>query len=306
MISPGREDLAPFEGFKTDDFAAWLKVGLEAYLIEDEGVWGFEHVAVFLQSEEHLALALGHIYRELSAPERAEFRKAVAKVMATLEADPVNAPVFEHLLAIAAVLPAPEVLSVLPVRIGNGFFGAMDVEGGRSLFAKTMDAVIDLAAPTEESRTSLEMLIGSPNFNIAYSGLALMTLCRVAPRDFVAHMDLLRAPLAKMFKQFGTDDETKKRLAERIALAVTPVVLAEGLPKLRLSERGRGDAEDMWLLPHIGVDTDEQNAPVVRSLSELSLTFEILDAPSKEPVGGRRTRPAVDAESSLPHRRQHL
>ena len=106
MISPGREDLAPFEGFKADDFAAWLKVGLEAYLIEDEGVWGFEHVAVFLQGEEHLALALGHIYRELPARERAEFRKAVAKVMATLEADPVNAPVFEHLLAIAAVLPA--------------------------------------------------------------------------------------------------------------------------------------------------------------------------------------------------------
>ena len=266
MISPGREDLAPFEGFKADDFATWLKVGLEAYLIEDEGVWGFEHVAVFLQSEEHLALALGHIYRELSARERAEFRKAVAKVMAELEADPVNAPVFEHLLAIAAVLPAPEVLNVLPVRIGNGFFGAMDVEGGYGLFAKTMDAVIDLAAPTDESRACLKMLIGSPNFNIAYSGLALMALCRVAPRDFVAHMDLLREPLAKMFEQFRTDEETKKRLAKRIALTVTPAVLAENLSKLCL--------EDMWLLRHI-VEIDEQNVPVVRSLSEPSLTFKV-------------------------------
>ena len=289
MISPGREDLAPFEGFKADDFAKWLKVGLEAYLIEDEGVWEFEHVAVFLQGEEHLALALGHIYRELSAPEQAEFRKAVADVMATLEADLVNAPVFEHLLAIAAVLPAPEVLSVLRVRIGNGFFGAIDAEGGHSLFEKTMDTVIDLAAPTEEARACLEMLIGSPNFNIAYSGLALMTLCRVAPHAFVAHMKLLRAPLAKMFEQFGTDGETEKRLAEGIALAVTPAVLAEALPKLRLSERGRGGAEDMWLFPHIGVDTDEQNAPVVRSLSEPSLTFEIPDGSSKERVGERRT-----------------
>ena len=281
MISPSREDLAPFEGFKAADFAAWLKVGLEAYLIEDEGVWGFEHVAVFLQSEEHLALALGPIYRELSAPERAEFRKAVAKVMAELEADPVNVPVFEHLLAIAAVLPAPEVLSVLPVRIGNGFFGAMDVEGDRSLFAKTMDAVIDLAAPTEESRKCLERLIGSRNFNIAYSGLALMTLCRVAPHAFVAHMDRLRAPLAKMFEQFGTDEETEKQLAERIALAVTPVVLAENLSKLRL--------QDMWLLRHI-VHINEQNVPVVRSLSEPSLTFEIPDGPSKARVVGMTTR----------------
>ena len=288
MISPSREDLAPFEGFKSADFAAWLKVGLEAYLIEDEGVWGFEHVAVFLQSEEHLALALGHIYRELSARERAEFRKAVADVMATLEADPKNVPVFEHLLAIAAVLPAPEVLSVLPVRIGNGFFGDMDVEGGRGLFEKTMDAVIDLAARTEESRVCLKMLIGSRNFNIAYSGLALMTLCRVAPHDFVAHMDLLREPLAKMFEQFGTDEETKKRLAERIALAVTPAVLAEGLPKLRLSERGSGDAEDMWLFRHIGVDIGERNVPVIRSLSEPSLTFEIPDGSSKERFAGRR------------------
>lgn len=305
MISPGREDLAPFEGFKADDFAAWLKVGLEAYLIEDEGVWGFEHVAVFLQGEEHLALALGHIYRELPARERAEFRKAVAKVMATLEADPVNAPVFEHLLAIAAVLPAPEVLSVLPVRIGNGFFGAMDTEGGRSLFEKTMDAVIDLAAPTDESRTCLEMLIGSRNFNIAYSGLALMTLCRVTPCNFVAHMDLLRAPLAKMFEQFATDEETKKRLAERIKLAVTPDVLDKASSKLHFSEPGRGDAEDMWLFRYI-VDLDERNVPVVRSLSEPSLTAKILDVPSNEQVGGRRARQAVDAESSPPHRRQHL
>ena len=179
---------------------------------------------------------------------------------------------------------------LLPVRIGNGFFGAMDAEGGHSLFAKTMDAVIDLAAPTEESRTCLKMLIGSPNFNIVYCGFALMTLCRVAPHDFVAHMDLLRAPLAKMFEQFATDEETKKRLAERIALAVTPAVLAENLSKLHLSEPGRGDAEDMWLLPHIGVDTDEQNVPVVRSLSEPLLTARILDVPSKERVWGRRTR----------------
>ena len=57
MISPGREDLAPFEGFEADDFAAWLRVGLEGYLIEEEGVWGFGHVAVFLQGEEHLTLA---------------------------------------------------------------------------------------------------------------------------------------------------------------------------------------------------------------------------------------------------------
>ena len=289
MISPGREDLAPFEGFKSADFAKWLKDGLEAYLIKDEGVWGFEHVAVFLQGEEHLALALGHIYRALPARKRAEFRKAVADVMATLEADPVNAPVFEHLLSIAAVLPAPEVLSVLPVRIGNGFFGAMDAEGGRSLFEKTMDAVIDLAAPTEESRACLEMLIGSRNFNIAYSGLALTTLCRVAPCDFVAHMNLLRDPLAKMFEQFGTDEETKKRLAERIELAVTPAVLAKNLSKLRLSEPSRGDAEDMWLFRHIGVDIGKRNVPVVRSLSERSLTFKIPDGSSKERGGGRRT-----------------
>lgn len=279
MISPSHEDLAPFRDFKAADFAAWLKAGLEDYLIEDEGIWGFEHVAVFLQGEEHLALALGHIYRELPALKRAEFRKAVVDVMATLEADPVNAPVFEHLLAIAAVLPAPEVLGVLPVKIGNGFFGAMDVEGGRGLFEKTMDAVIDLAAPTAASRTCLEMLIGSRNFNVAYSGLALMTLCRVAPQDFVAHMDLLRAPLAKMFEQFGTYEETKKRLAEGIALAVTPAGLAENLSKLHLSERG--DAADMWLFRHIGFDLDERDVPVIRSLSEPSLKIEIKDRSTK-------------------------
>lgn len=298
MISPSREDIAPFTAFKAADFAAWLKAGLEDYLIEDEGVWGFEHVAVFLQGEEHLALALGHVYRELPAPKRAEFRKAVAEVMATLEADPVYAPVFEHLLAIAVVLPAPEVLDVLPVKIGNGFFGALDAEGGRSLFEKTMDAVIDLAAPTGASRACLEMLVGSRNFNVAYSGLALLTLCRVAPQGFVAHMDLLREPLAKMFEHFGTDEGTKKRLAEGIALAVTPVRLAEDLSKLRLSERG--DAADMWAFHHIGVDVNERDMPVVRSLAEPSVEIEIKNKSTKIRLDRGRSRLTGSSEIHKP------
>ena len=291
MISPSREDLAPFNGFEAANFAAWLKAGLEGYLIEDEGVWGFKHVAVFLQGEEHLALALGHVYRELPTLERAEFRKALAEMVATLEADPVNAPVLEHLLAIAAVLPAPEVLDVLQVKIGNGFFGSIDAEEGRSLFEKTMDTVIDLAAPTAASRTCIEMLLGSRNFNVAYSGLALLTLCRIAPHDFVAHMKLLRAPLAKMFEQFRTDKETKKRLAEGIALSVTPIRLADDLCKLDLSERG--DAADMWLFPHIGVGFNERNIPVVRSLSEPSVQIEIKETRTRMPV--ERSWPGRDS-----------
>ena len=92
-----------------------------------------------------------------------------------------------------------------------------------------------------------------------------------------------------MFEQFGTDEETEKRLAEGIALAVTPAVLAENLSELHLSEPGRVDAEDMWLFRHI-VHINERNVPVVKSLSEPSLTAKILDVPSNEQVGGRRTR----------------
>ncbi|MCP5368722.1 MAG: hypothetical protein H6907_21820 [Hyphomicrobiales bacterium] len=273
MISPSREDLAPFEGFKAADFAAWLKAGLEAYLIEDEGIWGFEHVAVFLQGEEHLALALGHVYGELPARNRAEFRKAVADVMATLEADPVNAPVFEHLLAIAAVLPAPEVLDVLPVKIGNGFFGTINAEGGRGLFEKTMDAVIDLAAPTVASRDCLEMLIGSRNFNVAYSGLALLTLCRVAPRDFAAHMNLLRAPLARMFEEFQTDEETKKQLAQSVKVAVTGKVVAECLFELALLESVKPN--DQWFFRHAGLEEMQSGILVVLSPGAATAAFPI-------------------------------
>ena len=273
MILPSAGDLAAFEHYNAADFSRWLKVGLESYLFEDQGAWGFEHIGVFLQGEEHLALALANVYRAFPAQKRAAFRGAVACVMATLEADPLNAPMFEHLLAIAAVLPAPEILDILPVKIGNGFFGAMDVEGENGLFEKTLDTIIDLAAPTEASRACLEMLVGSRNFNVAYSGIALLTLCRLAPAGFVEHMNLLRAPLAKMFEKFETDEETKKRLAEEIEIAVTVFTLAENLRNLRLGERG--DTEDMWFFRNIGIHFDHRNVPYIRSLKEPSVEVEI-------------------------------
>jgi hypothetical protein len=156
-------------------------------------------------------------------------RRALAKVLASLEPRERNIPLFEHLLSLAALLPAPEILRVLPSLIGGGYFGQVadavpDAPG--NLFGLAMLTAVRLAAPREEAAACLHALIGSRNFDVAYSGLALQALAKADGQGLVAHLDLLRASLAAMFQEFRTDADQRRAIATAVLNAVQlPAVL---------------------------------------------------------------------------------
>ena len=101
------DDRPPFDGFDEARFEAWLRVGLERYLLEDQGPWAFPGAEGSIAQEDYLVLGLRDVYLELNAQGRGHFRHAVAKVLASLEADEKYVGVFEHLLALAGVSARP-------------------------------------------------------------------------------------------------------------------------------------------------------------------------------------------------------
>jgi hypothetical protein len=114
-------------------------------------------------------LGLRDAYLELSAKGLGHFRQALAKVLASLEAQEKNVPLFEHLLSLAAALPAPKVLQVLPARVGNGFFGLTANREGECSYLPSpyLLTAAQLAAPQEEAVDCLHALIGSQHFDHA-------------------------------------------------------------------------------------------------------------------------------------------
>ncbi|MDQ3583871.1 MAG: hypothetical protein M3495_20755 [Pseudomonadota bacterium] len=138
----------------------------------------------------------------------------------------------EHLLLLAPVIHASEILRVLPARIGNGFFGLTTKREGESLFADTLLTVAQLAAPRIEAVDCLRALIASRHFDNAYAGIALTALCHADDRDLVGHISLLRRALADMFREFVTPEEYKHELARSVLDAVGLRTVVQALPSL--------------------------------------------------------------------------
>ena len=243
------EDYSPFDDFDEAAFERWLRVGLEGYLLEGKGAWAFPEAAGNIAQQDYLVLGLHDAYLELSANGRGHFRQAVAKVLASLEAQEKNVPLFEHLLFLAAALPAPEVLRILPARVGNGFFGLTSNREGESLFSLTLLTVARLAAPREEAVDCLHALIESRHFDFAYAGIALTALCRADDQGLVDHMTRLRDSLAKMFKEFGTGLEARRNLANSVLGAVGLGRLVHALPQLKYFDSSDEHAAlDNWFI----------------------------------------------------------
>jgi hypothetical protein len=234
MIVPSPKDIEPFASFGTSEFERWLKVGLEGYLLEDKNIWSFEHIPVFIGHEDHVVLDLRNIYNAFDGQGRALFRQAVANIIANLEATPRNFIVFEHLLLLASVLPAPEILRALPGRIGNGFFGLAASHERKTLFDVAFLTVAELSAPTSDALRCARSLITSRYYENVYAGLGLTTLCRIYPEGFPGHMALMRASINNMFHALEVGEEVKTGLALQILNAVGLDVIAENLHNMIL------------------------------------------------------------------------
>lgn len=243
------DDREPFDAFTEADFEDWLRVGLEGFLLEDQGAWAFPGAEGPIARQDDLVLGLREAYREWPAGVRGRFRRALAKVIASLEPSERYVPLFEHLLSLAAALPVPEILRVLPARVGNGFFGQVDGRGEEDLFGDALLTVARLAAPREEAVECLHGLIGSKYFDDAYAGIALTALCRADDRGLVRHMELLRASLASMFRKYATPASAQRELARSIMDATSLPALAGALPRLKYFDVHEECAPlDRWLV----------------------------------------------------------
>jgi hypothetical protein len=95
----------------------------------------------------------------------------------------------------------------------------------------------------------LKALIGSKNFNLAYSGIALVALCRADGRGLAAHMQRLRKPLASMFREYHTPPDARRELARTILAAVGLERLVSALPNLKYFDPSAASAAtDGWLI----------------------------------------------------------
>jgi len=236
MIKPGKENIKIISEYDIASFQRWLRVGLETYLLENN-VWGFEPMAVFIGQDEHVVSDLRNIYDVLPSSARANFRQAIANILASLEATEQNIIIFEHLLLLAGKVSAgTEIYPVVSSRVGKGFFGLVENDKGRSLFDITMMIVAELATPIENALQCLNTLISSPCFNksSAYAGLALISLCRVAPNDLAKHLAKLHEKMMKMFEEYAINDAGQRLWAKKIVNTLSTCELAKGLSELGL------------------------------------------------------------------------
>lgn len=248
MTIPTSEDTKPLQALSTAEIERWLRVGLEGLLLEGKGPWAFEPLGLFIGETDHIAFDLSYIYEASDAKLQGRIRQAVADLLGHLEVTTRNVPLFESLLLIAATLPAPEIFNVLPSCIAVTELKRSPSDPRSTLFAAALTTVADIATPTHESLRCLRKLVTLPRFEPAYSGIALVALCRVAPDEFVSHFEMLRASLARMFQEYALDSETVRNLAIEVYESIPLVTLVDHFHALRVYPVSAPRNSDEWFL----------------------------------------------------------
>jgi hypothetical protein len=239
--------------YSEQQFEAWLKEGFDAYLWEGAGAWAFPGAEAEIAREGGPPEGIAKASAGLGASQRGRLRRGLADALASLAPGARNLPIFAELLHLAVRLRAVEILRVLPLQIGAGFFGHPEaaMEDRQGLFGDAMLAVAGLSAPRADAVECLHALIGSPNFrhDPAYAGIALQALARAAPDALVGHFDLLRGALKRMFDAYQTGEEAKRAMASAVLDAVQlPAVLA-AWPRLKYLDRDDPHAPlDDWFV----------------------------------------------------------
>ncbi|MGB0721623.1 MAG: hypothetical protein ACPGU7_04425 [Gammaproteobacteria bacterium] len=230
----------------------WLKVGVEAYVLEGAGPAAFPEAALDInRQDDSVEVGLRAFAETLSANGREALKLAVADCLEDMEPRGDRVPVVKLLLGIAVELSAEAVLPVLAQRIGRGFFGDRAADPDGRLFNFTLYAVANLARSREAATSCLRQLIASPLFfaRPALAGTALLALCRAEPEGLLDHMDLLREALTRMFKQMSDPQPAQRRYAEQIIDTIGPDALIPALDGLDgLDPQSSGINPDDWLL----------------------------------------------------------
>jgi hypothetical protein len=231
-----------------DRLKQWLRVGLDGFYLEGRSRWAFEPLALAVGRDLELSLDLSALYQRIPARQQPNWRQALAETIAELPADPKYVPALECLLDLARLMPAFEVLKILPARIGEGPFGLMRTASGQPVFDKVFLVAAELAAATDDARSCLQQLSTSSLFEPAYAGAAFIALCRVDPDNWPDHLTRMRPHLNAMLQQFNLDESAQLRYARDFVAAASADKIVAHLDIFQLDPMFRDPhSVDLWL-----------------------------------------------------------
>ena len=231
------------------EITSWLRTGLEEYFFEEKGAWAFVSEAEIIASSPDLIFGLKNVYEAMPVRQREAFRQATADLLESLPHSDKYITIFECLISLIKLLPVPEALDAISKRVGHSFFGKSHNDDGNSLFAHALMAVSEMAdkAPKGDATECLRKLITSSNFDSAYSGIALIALCKAEPDGLVEHLGLLSKPLRMMFDEFELDSDS---ILELITIIFNTVGLGQFVDAINsiVSEFGLYHIAYQWFM----------------------------------------------------------
>ena len=217
----------------------WLKTALDGYFDDDAGRWAFVPLELEIGRHADLAHDLKVVYNTLSATAKLRWRGAVVDLLAEQGGDPRYGKATSVLIDLAVLMPAFEVLEVLPGVVAN----ADARDDAWLVYDHIVSAAIELSRQTEAARDCLESLRTSPSFSSTYAGLIFIALCRTAPDRWPDHATRMRPALQTLMTKLGPDSDAPRWYAESFLRAVALAGVDRGLSGFLRYGKPAGD----WL-----------------------------------------------------------
>jgi hypothetical protein len=248
MNKPDFKDVEPLESFEIEDFARWLRTGIEGYVFNFNRSRLFDPLHLFVRRGDDLTTDLKVIYSVLSPHSQARFRQGIASALSQLPGEERYMLVFRELMLLAGAIRAQEILPILIVRLGNGFFGLTANEMTQNLFFDALDTVAGMAAPGSKAMDCLHSLIYSSFFQPEYADFALIALCRASPEEFPQHLKMLHGHIHQLLTRHVINADQLQSIAWQFVETIPVNVIAKHLVQLKLSSIDENDPSDEWMV----------------------------------------------------------
>lgn len=305
----GRHVLGPLANADKPAVKTWLGDGLRAFFLglPTESPSAFEPLSRFiLRSPVDLADDLKDVYDLVPLARQGIWRQAVTDLLAELPTLQEHVPVFETLLSLARAMPAYEVLPVLPTRAGNGQFGTLRTEEDVPLSDRIFIAALDLTARTQEAATCLRLLIDrTPDFNRAYSPLALTSLCRADPDHWFEHLVLLGTWIQEQHTNHPSElaEEDLSFLAADLIAIVGVDRITKRFHELNQTPPNDWFAKGLFFLPGHVLDRDIYTEEVWEKSSPSKRFVLLMERPLLSKASGSmaRARAMIRAALAMDH-----
>lgn len=217
MLTPQKEDVAEIAGYSDIRFGTWLKVGLDAFYLENKGRHAFPPMHPFIGRDYSLAADLAAIYVVLDSSAQAAYRGGIAISFAEASLESYQA--IATLLDLAVATRAREILPVILDRLRRDWSDTHILDDATvDHILRTVASLGINAGPTSLTQYSIDCLvqiIQSRAFPPRYAEVSLTQLCRLRPSQIAANLALTRPYLEPLLTYVEDETEDDKRESRR-------------------------------------------------------------------------------------------